>query len=488
MKHSPRLLVFVTLLTLTTPLLAKKKVDYIETLSLKETRKEWSIGVAFFSTENISLENQYLASSIPLKIFTTLLEYENHLLSPEEKIKYGERIIQQTQENLSKEAAELQKSLDLLDFEGMKKSIENPRRTKEWDILQKWEELDQKNQFLKDFSVEEIQFDHQRTIKMIQEGEGQQLLRPVVANRQRQVAKDKDADLLIYGQMEELAGYIYYRIYGYNYILDKIVFDVEGGGTPENMEDQVAEQLKDLITVVVGHSWSNLVIDATPMTASIKIDDFASGTGVYRNNSIEPGRYTLMVEAPGYIGEEIELILKPKETKTLTVALIRNTAPPMVINTFPPNADLYISSLWVGATPFLVEKGGVEEPIMVKKKGYLDLVSVLNPQEGGHMDFVLKSTAFNREDYLKQKRMDFYFNIAGLAVSIPMAILAGGYRDRFLNSIPEPTSTNAVQRQELIFGYKAMNTIFSVSIVLNIMMATGLIVDMIDYIKVYDSM
>ena len=303
---------------------------------------------------------------------------------------------------------------------------------------------------------------------------------------QRAIAEK--ADLLIFGQLEEMAGYIYYRVGAYSSILDRIVFEVEGGGSPDIIEGQIIEHLNDLITVVIGHEWADLTVAVLPITASIQIGEKYSGSGVFRNNSIEPGTYVMTVEAPGYIGEEVELVLNPKETKTLSVALIRNTVPPVVINNYPPGADGYLSSRWVGATPFLVENGGLNEPLMLKKDGYLDLVSALTPSGNTNLDFVMKSTAFNRDEYLKQKRKDFYFNIAGLAISIPMTLLSSGYQTRFLNSIPDATEDNAVQRQQIIFGYKAMTMLFTVGIVLDAMMAAGLIIDMIDYIKVYDNM
>ena len=78
---------------------------------------------------------------------------------------------------------------------------------------------------------------------------------------------------------------------------------------------QVSEHLKDLITVVVGYPWTDFTVSAMPVTASIRIGDDYSGSGVYRNNSMKPGTYIMTVEAPGYIGEEIEIVLNPKETR-----------------------------------------------------------------------------------------------------------------------------------------------------------------------------
>lgn len=464
-----------------------EETDYVETLSLKDGTAEWNVAVSFFDTQNISLENRYLASSLPLKIYTTLLNYQTHIFSDEERMKYAEKIIENARQTILKEAADLRKSFDELDFEVFKSSILNARQTKEWELLQKRDELNKKIRFLEEFKPEDIKINPERTIVVLRESDSSELFAPVI-DKQKQFAEEKKADLLIFGQLEEMAGYIYYRVGAYSSILDRIVFEVEGGGSPDIIEGQIIEHLNDLITVVIGHEWADLTVAVLPITASIQIGEKYSGSGVFRNNSIEPGTYVMTVEAPGYIGEEVELVLNPKETKTLSVALIRNTVPPVVINTYPPGADVYLSSLWVGATPFLVENGGLNEPLMLKKDGYLDLVSALTPSGNTNLDFVMKSTAFNRDEYLKQKRKDFYFNIAGLAISIPMTLLSSGYQTRFLNSIPDATEDNAVQRQQIIFGYKAMTMLFTVGIVLDAMMAAGLIIDMIDYIKVYDNM
>lgn len=467
--------------------LSAEEVDYEETLSLKDGTAEWNVAVSFFDTRNISLENRYLASSLPLKIYTTILNYQTHIFSEEERLKYAEKIIENARQTVLKEAADLRKSFDDLDFEVFKPSILNARQTKEWDLLQKRDELNKKIRFLTEFKPQDIEINPERAIVVLRESDSSELFAPVT-DKQKQFAEEKKADLLIFGQLEEMAGYMYYRVGAYSSVLDRIVFEAEGGGSPDIIEGQIAGHLNDLITVIVGHEWADLTVSVLPITASIQIGEKYSGSGVYRNNSIVPGTYVMTIEAPGYVGEEVELVLNPKETKTLSVALIRNTVPPVVVNTYPPGADIYLSSLWVGATPFLVENGGLNEPLMLKKDGYLDLVSALTPDGNTNLDFVLKSTAFNRDEYLKQKRKDFYFNIAGLAISIPMTLLSSGYQTRFLNSIPDATEDNAVQRQQIIFGYKSMAMLFTVSIVLDAMMAAGLIIDMIDYIKVYDNM
>lgn len=485
MKYRFPVLSLVFFLVLSGPLFAAEE-NYIETLNLKDNSTEWNIAVSFFSTQNISIENRYLASSLPLKIYTTLLNYQTHTLSEEERLRYAEKVIDNARQTLLKESAELRKSFDEFDFDVSVSASAQTRQTKEWELLQKWETLNGKFQYLKDFSPSDMEIAEERKIVLLRESDSGELFTPV-GDKLKQFASEKKADLLVFGRLEEMAGYIYYRIAAYSTILDKTVFDAEGGGAPDKIEDQVSEHLKDLITVVVGYPWTDFTVSVMPVTASIRIGDDYSGSGVYRNNSMKPGTYTMTVEAPGYIGEEVELVLNPKETKTLSVSLIRNPVPPVVINTFPSGADVYLSSLWVGTTPFLIENGGVNEPLMLKRDGYLDLVSALNPESGNKMDFVLKSSAFDLDGYMNSKRKDFYFNIAGLALSIPLTILANGYQTRFLNSIPEATEDNAVQRQQIIFGYKAMATVFSVSIVLNAIMATGLIVDMIDYVKVYDS-
>lgn len=460
--------------------------NYIETLNLKDSATDWNVAVSYFSTQNISLENQYLASSLPLKIYTTILNYQTHTLSAEERAGYAAEIIDNARQTLLKEASDLRKSFDEFDFETVDSVALQTRQTKQWELLQKRETLDKKFLYLKEFSPAEMNIAEERNIVVLRESDSQELCAPV-KDKWKQFATEKKADLLIFGRLEEMAGYIYYRIAAYSAVLDKMVFEAEGGGSPDKIESQVDLHIRDLITVVIGHPWTDFTVSVMPVTASIQIGTEYSGSGVYRNNSMKPGTYIMTVEAPGYVGEEIELVLNPKETKTLSVALIRNPVPPVVVNTFPPGADVYLSSLWVGATPFLIENGGIDEPLMLKKEGYLDLVSSLNPESGNKMDFVLKSTAYDIDSYMKSKRKDFYFNIAGLALSIPMAILSSGYQTRFLNSIPEATEDNAVQRQQIIFGYKAMTTVLSVSIVLNAIMATGLIVDMIDYVKVYDS-
>lgn len=466
-------------------LFAAKK-DVAESFNLKEESTDWNVAVFFFSTQNISLENRYLASSLPLKIYTALLDYQTHTLSTEERLCYAEKIIDSARQGLLKEASEWRQSLDNFDFEVEASASLPTRQKKEWELLQKGETLNEKFQYLREVSPSDLDIAEEKKIVLLRESDSQELFSPIKDKWDR-FAADKKADLLVFGGLEEMAGYIYYRIAAYSSILNKLVFEVEGGGAPDKIEQQVDEHLKDLITVAVGSPWSDFTVTAMPVTASIRIGDLYRGSGVYRNNQMPPGTYTMTVEAPGYIGEEIELILNPKETQTLSVALIRNPVPPVVINTVPPGADVYLSSLWVGATPFLVENGGVNEPLMLKKEGYLDFVSALNPSAQNELNFVLRSSAFDIDSYMKSKRRDFYFNIAGLALSIPLTILTNGYQTRFLNSIPEATESNAVQRQQIIFGYKAMATVFSVSIVLNAIMATGLIVDMIDYVKVYDS-
>ena len=174
-----------------------EETDYVETLSLKDGTAEWNVAVSFFDTQNISLENRYLASSLPLKIYTTLLNYQTHIFSDEERMKYAEKIIENARQTILKEAADLRKSFDELDFEVFKSSILNARQTKEWELLQKRDELNKKIRFLAEFKPEDIKINPERTIVVLRESDSSELFAPVI-DKQKQFAEEKKADLLIH--------------------------------------------------------------------------------------------------------------------------------------------------------------------------------------------------------------------------------------------------------------------------------------------------
>lgn len=200
--------------------------NYIETLNLKDSATDWNVAVSYFSTQNISLENQYLAFSLPLKIYTSILNYQTHTLSAEERAGYAAEIIDNARQTLLKEASDLRKSFDEFDFETVDSVALQTRQTKQWELLQKRETLDKKFLYLKEFSPAEMNIAEERNIVVLRESDSQELCAPV-KDKWKQFATEKKADLLIFGRLEEMAGYIYYRIAAYSPILDKMVFEAE---------------------------------------------------------------------------------------------------------------------------------------------------------------------------------------------------------------------------------------------------------------------
>ncbi len=462
--------------------------SFKDVVELKDSFKSWNVIITSFAYENLSLENVYLAQTLPLKIASVLKGYDKHVLSVKEKLGYANIIINgevlKVRQNIDKLNRDIHK-LDLKDYE---LSLEDKHSDEELSLYKKLEKERKRFKLLSSYNPSDIVFPVEKDIVYLESSSQFSKLFSPVSDMYGDFLKKNSADLLITGSLSEMAGYLYYRIEVFSRPLDRTILVLEGGGSPETLSSQIDGNIDDLISVVLGRKWCSVVVKTNPITANINIGDKYFGTGIYRNDNLLPGKYIVSVDAPGYLEEIIEIDVGFKENKEFEVVLVKDKAPAILINSFPSGADIYLSSLWVGKTPMLISNGGVEEPFLIRASGYADFVDVLNPKVT-NMDIVLNSMNFDFNSYIKDKREDFYVSLAGLMFALPISILSYGFYDYYQKDLVDKknlVNSNNREFQRLTSTMYGINSVFVGSAILASSMVVALVIDMIDYVKVYD--
>ncbi len=248
--------------------------------------------------------------------------------------------------------------------------------------------------------------------------------------------------------------------------------------------------------MVLGRPWASLFLETFPLSATIAFNDGANGVGIINRIYIDPATYLVRLNAPGFIAEEVEVILQPNEEASFSLRMQTDIASPVVLQSFPSGADVYLSSEWKGKTPLLLENAGVSEPFVVRKDNFSDYYGSIEDIENSILNFELHSSRFVNEDLFELKRKDMYNSITMLVVGVPFFLFGFAYDEKWKaiqdtdfpannpilgNRFQQSYFNISTTRNSLALLSQSGIAVFGIGIV-------NMFVDMIEYVAVYDKM
>ncbi len=381
-----------------------------------DTKQTWNIGVTKLLGTEVSEEYHYLESSIPRIVLETISRCENHRFKKEEKAAYQLKLIENNIQKLKKQLSNLLESKDKEFFNFEKNRAERERL--DLRITQIREEL----AFLEDAFSDEIKIEEEKPVIVVQKNEMSQLLDyPLVSPRE--TGERKNIDLLIYGFLEEIEGYLFIEVRAWNSSFETDVFKYTGGFSVEEVQNNAEIIGQKLLSVVLGHDWAELTVRTKPETGEIYIEDQFYGQGVVRNLLLTPGTYTVFVERQGYETVERSVTLQPEEKKSIDISLSSIVTQKVRLESTPSGADVYIGSVWQGKTPLTVIRPTEKRELILKKEQYRYEMSYLHSQTDSILSFTLSPDLFDWEKYLEKKRNSFYLSLGVFALSVPVPII-----------------------------------------------------------------
>jgi hypothetical protein len=340
----------------------------------------WSIGFASLRERRLSDENRYLVHAIPLLLREELSLLRDHRLADEEKEAYFRFKKDREAREKQSQVTELKSLLDDQAFRlGGAEKQEQRRESylKNRDDLQAILDTERvggalargasaEDALAGDTSAESPPSDS-RPIVVKEEALG--VLFEPPQHSPLEYARKKGIDLLIWGELEEIEGFLYLSLYAYHAVLGRLVFQHQDAGSREVLLATLPAVRGNLARTILGRDWANLSVSAEPPDALITINGSIHGTGRLEGRFLETGEATVEVHHPDYLDVEKTVRLEAYEEHNLHVALDMRESRRTTLLTRPTGADLYLDSIWIGRSPAQIVLPHAKKRLLIKKEG-----------------------------------------------------------------------------------------------------------------------
>ncbi len=446
-----------------------------------DSRKEWTVGIAPFKNNGLSPENSYLIYNLPLLLYENIARIKTHTFRNDEIAAYKERIKNDAILDAEKALGSLIEERDALMFEGLAPYY---KEKKQADLAGKIDAAKKRISFFSTLALDSIAYPKEKPISF-KKGKASAILDSFSTSAFE--GNRLGLDLLVWGGVEEIGEYFFVEIHAYHPIEKKDVFSYKDAASKETLEDVIHEASKELVSLVLGTEWASLSIEVVPAEANIFLDEEFIGKGTVSLPFLEPGEHRLHVFLPGRRPLTETITLSAFEDKRIERTLAESTVAPLTIGTDPPEADIYLDSLWVGKSPLSVQRPASQQRGLIKKEGYKLFPFILMP-DTETLSVTLTKDIINTNELVKELKNEFYASLGGFFVSIAVPlVLFGFYQNSYIGykKAVELNRYDDIQRlydQGTIFYYSYLGGIFvSVSLFVNTA------VKLFDYIRTADT-
>jgi hypothetical protein len=380
----------------------------------------WIVGFTSLEGVHLSTENLYLADSIPLIFKEKIQSVRTHNFKPGEITEYRRFVVRSELAAAIKELLALQKQRDQELFK-LERAYEREKAITGFE--KQIEEKKERITYLRNLDPSQIVFPDSKPI-LYKDNEGK-LFDPPQFSALR-YAEEKGVHVLIWGRLEEVQGFLYLEINVFDRVLEKNIFTYKEGGSREDLYNYFADAEKELTTVLLGREWAALLVDTVPQNAYIKVNEDFKGLGTVDLKFLEPGKVKIDVSSPGYMSQIKEVELKPFESASYQFTLEESGHEDLFIQSYPPLANVYVDSLWIGKTPLIIEKPFVISKLLIKKADFGDYFTRIGPQSPGTIEIGLTRSYIDRTEYQEKMALNFYNSLGAFMISLPVTLFSYG--------------------------------------------------------------
>ena len=400
-----------------------------------DSRTTWRVGVSEFSGINISKENRYLLSSLPLLFLERIVGCQEHVLNNSEIVAYRAKLIELAVKAKEKELSQKLADRDRLffrlkvteqDFEAIDNSILGLRST--------IEELT---------ALDPLSIDVAENKRIFPVEDKNRRILPVVSLSPVKSLEIHDLDALLFGLIEEVESYLFFEV-TLLFASGKEEFRFEGASSRENIDAVVQNIINQVTQPVLGREWAAVAVQASPPEAGIWIDGRFVAMGSATLNFEKTGDHTVEIRAAGYLPKVLDFTLAPREKKVVEITLESANESRVEIVSIPPAAGVYASSEWSGTTPVAYPPSADPIQAILRLQGYNTYYVPNLPQQGETNVIRLLPSTIDRELVVVNSRDIFYGTFGAFIVSlaIPIALfdITNTYTFAFLSELDRPAA------------------------------------------------
>lgn len=451
---------------------------------IRDERTVWTCLFTELEGGSLSDRYRYLTGSIPLLLTEELAGIPAHHLSEAERKGHRVRLLEKRIQSIEKELKDLIETRDDLMLRGEEKNA----HAKEEEIASLRKTL---SKLMRAAEVQEsaevsVEVEGELSFRQAENSGGRSL--PAYPEIPIELyTEEKKADAVVYGELEQVEEALYLSLRIYNADTDSSSIVYRGALFPEEVEQLARVVSVPLTTELLGRDWAHLDIDVRPSHSTLRLGDRAYAGGDRLIRYLDPGSYRVGVEAPGYVGEERDIVLEPEEVESLQIDLLPEETFDLEISSQPEGARMYSGAVPLGASPVSIEETVLPFTILAQKEGFYDKTLVVEDiPEDGKLEIDLHPETIEKDRIVEAARKRFYRGVAGFFLTLPVTVISYGLSNDYAYAYQEAALNRQVGSDELIrlHGLSALwYTAYLSGLFMNGVFLTDSIVQIKSYIR-----
>ena len=383
----------------------------VEDKILKDSSTDWRVLVTDLICNSTQEDAPYISKTMSNAVCRNLSVIKKHRMSDEEIAARREAIkaeyVDECQKALSKSYQDydalLFKDKDLKARTSLKATIAKDKR-----VLRKANKK----------KLEKIYVLRDRDIVFLNEAEeNNTVIRGPVELISR--AKKDNLDYIVWGSMKLVEDVVVADISLYSAMLKKDISTVRVTGDFDSIYQELDKGLDAFYSAMLGKPWSKINVAVNDQDVNVFVDGEFISAGSLSNIIVEPGEHTILASGNNTTEDVKQVLLEENQTADIDFKVEPVESKLFAVSSFPSGADVYYNSVWQGKTPMILN--GAEGEVVISMDGYQNSRVFLEETAGNTIDFFPQREVFNKDDYLLDKRNDFYKNLTWFVLSIPVA-------------------------------------------------------------------
>lgn len=385
-----------------------------QTPSPLDDRTEWRVGFSSFAGEGIAEADRHLLTSIPLLLIEQLAAVEVHRLTDAERSARAESVLRAARRAQSQRVAGLQRAL------GDAQLRAAPRSTVEREL----EEAVAQLQALRDLPPESVAVAPTKPVAIASASAESPLFAPASFSVPR-FASQSGLDLLVTGTIEEIEGFLFIEAAAFDPAAGVDVFQFNAAEAREGVAAATERLGAELATVLLGSPWATVAIDPLPATATVSVDGVFLGVGRTVVPFLPAGDHVVAVTAAGHAARRIDLAIDGGESLELTPALVAVEPALVAVSSEPPQAAVYLDSVWMGVTPLSVPLPETGLRLEMRRDGYFSRSVDLAMPAAPELRIALDRDTGDRQAQQEMARDHFYRSLGWFVMTSAPPLLLG---------------------------------------------------------------
>ncbi len=389
---------------------------------LSDADTHWTVGVCALKAVELPPEDAYLTRSLPLLIRERLESILAHTLAPEERRGLQEEILGRERRQLREQLGKAREERDSLLFQDLRAPQREDRLAELTDRVRR---LEERLRQLQEAGPESVEVTGEKPVEFLQGKEEGGLLEPPAFAPLR-FARQQNAELLIWGELQPLEDYLFLEIRALSAPLEKEIYEYRDAVQREEIYTVLGEVTDRLAELVLGRMWSGLALPGLPADCEVWLDGRFAGTGADRLPYLTPGEHDVRLACPGGREQEARVTLLPGRVKELALEL-RERPPRMIrLSSQPPGAQVYLGSRYVGTTPLELERPSSRARVLLHRDGFGDTAAYLDAGTPGSLELKLEPLIGDPAAIQAKERRSFYRSFGIWALSFPVPFFLYG--------------------------------------------------------------